>query len=83
MDERDAVTYDVEADVLYVTLAEGDVARSTSLDDLRILDYSEDGAVLGIEFINASAGVDLADIPFQRRVEALIGESGLSMRVVV
>jgi len=79
---RGPVSYDPEADVLYVTLAEGDVATSKSLDDIRLLDYSADGAVLGVEFVNASSGVDLNDVPFQQRVEKLIGDSGLPIKVL-
>lgn len=77
------VTYDAEADVLYVRLREGDVARQTFLDDLRIIDKSEDGAVIGIEFVGASDGVDLHDVPFARTVERLIDEGGLTLPVFV
>lgn len=76
------VVYDADADALYVTLLDTPVHRSASLDDLRIIDYSADGAVIGIEFINASAGVDLSDLPFARKVETLIGESGLPFKIL-
>ena len=75
------VTYDEEADVLYVRLVEGDIARQKFIDDTRILDYNVDGGVAGIEFVCASEGVDLSDLPFSRRVERLIGESGQSFSV--
>jgi uncharacterized protein YuzE len=81
---RPPVSYDDEGDVLYVLLA-GDeipVERSISLDDLRIVDYSTDGRVLGIEFINASSGVDLSDLPFAETVAQLIGTSGLPIRIL-
>ncbi|MCK9495423.1 MAG: DUF2283 domain-containing protein [Dehalococcoidia bacterium] len=77
------VSYDREADVLYVALRDDDtVDHSASLDDIRIIDYSADGAVVGIEFVNASSGVDLSDVPFQHKVEQLIGDSGLAIRVL-
>ncbi len=78
------VTYDEDADVLYVGLVEGDpsVARTATLDDLRMIDYSSDGGVLGIEFVDATAGIDLRDIPFRETVERLIGESGLSIKIL-
>jgi uncharacterized protein YuzE len=83
MDVVGPVSYDPEADVLYVSLSDHEsVDHSTALDDIRIIDYSADGAVMGIEFINASAGVDLNDVPFQQRVERLIGESGLPIKVL-
>ena len=79
MQQFDSVTYDDEADVLYVELNSAAVDRSHSLDDIRIIDYSKAGAVVGIEFINASSGVDLSDVPFAEKVEKLIGETGLTI----
>lgn len=76
------VRYDPEADVLYVQLATGDVARTATLSDLRLIDMSADGTVLGIEFISAGDGVDLSDVPFAPTVERAIGDSGLPIRVL-
>jgi len=76
------VEYDADADVLYVRLVpDATVARSHSLDDTRLIDYSEDGAVVGVEFIDASGGVELQDVPFARKVEQLIGDAGLGLRI--
>jgi uncharacterized protein YuzE len=75
-------TYDPEADVLYVQLTGGEMAATQKfLDDRRILDYSADGAVVGVEFICASEGVDLSDVPFAQSVESLIGQSGRSFKI--
>ncbi len=74
--------YDADADALYVALIDGVASASQkTLDDLRIIDYSEDGAVVGVEFICASGGIDLHDVPFAPRLEKIIGESGLSLRI--
>ena len=76
--------YDPDGDTLYVRLRDGGtVARQTFLDDSRIIDHSDDGAVVGIEFIGASAGVDLGDVPFAQQVEDLIGNSGHSFKLLV
>lgn len=75
------VTYDDDADVLYVGLADGDVAETRNLGDLRLVDLANDGTVLGIEFISASQGVDLDSVPFAPTVAAAIGDSGLPIRV--
>ena len=75
------ITYDPEVDVLYVQLADGKVSRTVSLDDFRLIDYSKDGRVIGIEFIDASAGIDLSDIPFSETVEKLIGQSGRQFKI--
>ncbi len=74
-------TYDAEADVLYVKLGDGDIARQVIVDDTRILDCSEDGGVAGVEFVCASEGIDLRDIPFSQTVESLIGESGQTFKI--
>jgi uncharacterized protein YuzE len=78
---RPHATYDPGADALYVYLMNMKVERSTSLDDLRIIDYSADGRVIGVEFLGVSGGVDLSDIPYRHRVEQLIGELGLNIRI--
>lgn len=75
------VTYDEEADVLYVELDATASARQQSLGDLRIVDYAADGTVIGVEFISASGGVELHDVPFADRIAAAIEDSGLSIRV--
>ncbi|HNM77854.1 MAG TPA: DUF2283 domain-containing protein [Tepidiformaceae bacterium] len=75
------VTYDEDADALYVGLADEDVARTQNLGDLRMVDLASDGTVLGIEFIDVSAGVDLDGVPFGPTVAAAIGDSGLPIKV--
>lgn len=79
-----AATYDQEADILYVRLLDDEpVARQTFVDDVRIVDHSEDGSVVGVEFVGASDGVELADVPFAQQIEELIGGSGHSFRILV
>jgi uncharacterized protein YuzE len=75
------VTYDEDADVLYVYLSDGEVAETRNLGDLRLIDYSKDGAVIGIEFVSASNGVDLDSVPFAPTVAAAIGDSGFPIRI--
>lgn len=77
-----SVSFDAEADVLYVYLTDGTVDATTALGDLRMIDKSKDGTVLGIEFISASEGVDLSDIPFAPTVAAAIGDSGLPIKAL-
>jgi len=78
---RPHATYDPEADALYVHLIDVEVARSSSLDDLRIIDYSADRRVIGVEFLGVTGGVDLDDIPHRPKVEELIGELGLGIKI--
>lgn len=65
--------YDPEADALYVRLGEGSAEKQTYMGDYRILDYSKDGRVLGVEFLGAREGIDLQDLPFAARIERLVG----------
>jgi uncharacterized protein YuzE len=74
-------THDPDADAVYVYLTGAEVERSTSLDDLRIIDYSVGGRVVGLEFLGVSGGIDLSDIPYRHKVEALIGELGLGIKI--
>ena len=77
-------TYAPDADILYVMLRDGEkIERQTFLDDLRVIDHSATGVVVGVEFMCASEGVDLGDVPFARQVEYLIGRSGHSFRILV
>ncbi len=80
---RPEVTYDPQIDCLYVRLSHLPIAHTDYLDDLRGIDYSADNAVVGIEFIDASAGIDLSYVPFRQKVEEAIGDSGFSLRVRV
>jgi uncharacterized protein YuzE len=80
--QRNPVRYDPDADMLYVRLSNEPVAKSHALDDSRIIDYSADGGVVGVEFVNAGEGIDLNDLPFQQRVEQLIGDSGYRLRIL-
>lgn len=75
------VTYDEDADVLYVGLTEGEVAETRSLGDLRLVDIAAGGTVIGVEFISASHGVDLDSVPFSPTVETAIRDSGLSIKI--
>lgn len=46
--------YDKEADVLYIQLSEAPVAESDEERKDIILDYANDGKIVGIEILNAS-----------------------------
>ena len=78
---RPYATYDPDADAIYAYLTDGKVARSKPLDDLRIIDYTADGGVIGVEFIGVSGGIDLSDLPFPEKVEELINELNLGIKI--
>lgn len=48
------VTYDREADALYIRLRDGDVAKTSDVEEGLTLDYDKAGDLLGIEILRAS-----------------------------
>jgi uncharacterized protein YuzE len=59
------ITYDTEADALYVQLREGEFAANKEVAEGVILDMGEGGVVLGIEILEAStrlSPIDLAQV---------------------
>lgn len=48
------VTYDPEADAVYMALRNVPVVRSSDVEDGVVLDYGEDGELVGIEILRAS-----------------------------
>jgi len=64
--------YSETADALYVALGEAEVALTRELDDRRLIDLSEDGQIVGIEFLDVSGGVDLRGVPLRDEVGKLI-----------
>ena len=76
-----AVTYDKENDVLYVQFSEADVVRTNALDDLRLVDYAADGTAVGIEFIGASEGIDLTEVPHDQQIPELLAAAKLKLPI--
>lgn len=81
--EVSALSYDTEADVLYVEFSDAQVDRTVAIGNLRMVDYGTDGAVLSVEFVSASSRVDLDGVPFAQAIERAIRDGGLSIPVLV
>ncbi len=45
------ITYDPEADAMYIRLKEGKVHKTKEVDENTILDYDETGNVIGVELL--------------------------------
>lgn len=56
------VRYDEEADALYIKLREGEYHESDEIRDGFIIDYDVDGNIIGIEIIDASSHLAVADL---------------------
>ena len=48
------ITYDKDADAMYIKLLEGKFASNKEIDRNTILDLDEEGNILGIEILDAS-----------------------------
>ena len=68
------LSYDTEADAIYVSLREHEGAlRSRNADDWRrVVDYDEVGEAVGIELLAVSAGLDLDGLPRADEISAAI-----------
>jgi len=58
-----SVTYDPEADAAYISFSSASSALQVPLDDDRIVDYAQDGSLVGVEILSPSLGVDLSGLP--------------------
>ncbi len=69
------VTYDPDADALYVRLRHvgpGGIRGARELDESRHVDYDYEDAPVGVEFLNASDGVDLEDVPMAAEIRVIL-----------
>lgn len=48
------ITYDKEADAVYIELRKGEFAKNKKIDDFTIVDLDKDGKILGIELLSVS-----------------------------
>jgi len=68
------VTYDAQADAVYVTLRDVPYALGHNLDLERRVDYGADHRPRGIELLGVSHGVDVRGLPEQAAVGRLLEE---------
>ena len=73
--------YDPDADAIYVYLRDARPVKTVAIDDLRNIDYDGEGRVVGVELLDVSGGIDLHDVPFAHRVEQLISDLNLCIRI--
>ena len=67
------VRYDPEADAIDVKLRDWrGPLKSRPLDDRRIVDFDEEGNVVGVEFLFVSEGIHLEGVPEADRVRKLL-----------
>ncbi len=66
------LTYDQEADAVYVYFAEREVAATEEISDSVAVDFDSSGQPVGVEFLNVSLGIDLGQIPNRAEVAKLL-----------
>jgi uncharacterized protein YuzE len=67
------ITFDKEADAVYIEVSEGKFASNKKMDNETILDLDESGKIIGIELLNVSKRMTkdfLSDIRVQNLVSA-------------
>ena len=64
------ITYSEESDAVYIQISDAKIVRTEIIDDARFVDYDANGNVVGIELLGASGGLDLRDLPEQKRLES-------------
>jgi len=70
------LTYDKQADALYIRLSDKPFASTKSLDDQRHVNYAQDGTPIGIEVLYPSLGVNVDSLPHEASVGRLLEEHG-------
>lgn len=48
------ISYDNDADAMYIEFRKGDFAKNKKIDDFTIIDLDENGNILGIELLDVS-----------------------------
>ncbi|RLG16341.1 DUF2283 domain-containing protein [Candidatus Pacearchaeota archaeon] len=67
------ITFDKEADALYIEFSSGEFASNKKIDNETILDLDENGNILGIEFLNVSKRISkdfLSDISVKNLISS-------------
>lgn len=67
------ITFDKEADAVYIEFSSGEFAKNKKIDDETIIDLDKNGNILGIEILNVSKRMSkdfLSDITIKNLVSA-------------
>jgi len=71
--------YDERADAIYVPMATAEWHHQVNLDDRRILDYNENGLLIGIELLGVSNGIDVEGLPETTLLAKALTELGIAI----
>jgi hypothetical protein len=74
------IEHDRGSGCVYVHLGSGEYAWTERLDQERAIDWDRAGEPLGLDFMNAAAGVDLSGIPYADEVAEALKRRGIRVR---
>lgn len=63
-----SVSFSDQGDILYVTLSDSAIVTTRAYGDDRLVDFDQDGRVVGAEFIGVATSVDLRGLPETNRL---------------
>ena len=73
--------YHADIDIFHVQFSDAEIARTSELDLWRNVDLAADGEPVAVEFVNASMGLNLRDVPRSAEVADLARPFGLPLVV--
>jgi len=56
------ISFDEQADAMYIEFRKGDFARNKKIDDFTIIDLDEEGNILGIELLDVSKRIPVESL---------------------
>lgn len=56
------ISYDKEADAMYIEFRKGDFAKNKKIDDFTIIDLDKEGNLLGIELLEVSKRIPIESL---------------------
>ena len=74
------ITYDSEADALYISLRKGSAADAVDIEEGVVADLDGEGHVIGFEILDASKRMDPKDLR-ELSVENLVTEQKASVKL--
>lgn len=56
------ISYDKEADAMYIEFRKGEFAKNKKVDDFTIIDLDKEGKILGIELLEVSTRIPIESL---------------------
>ena len=83
MSPNTQVQIDTQTGSLYIRLNQSTVHQTRTFGDFRIVDYDAAGGVVGVEFLQINAGIDLHGLPEHQRLQRALLAHGLAEQISV